>query len=44
MRLQEIIDEQTDPWGIKVSIVEIKDVEIPAGHAAGDGAPGRGRA
>jgi regulator of protease activity HflC (stomatin/prohibitin superfamily) len=29
MRLQEIIDEQTDPWGIKVSIVEIKDVEIP---------------
>ena len=31
MRLQEIIDEQTDPWGIKVSIVEIKDVEIPQG-------------
>jgi regulator of protease activity HflC (stomatin/prohibitin superfamily) len=30
-RLQEIIDEQTDPWGVKVSIVEIKDVEIPAG-------------
>jgi regulator of protease activity HflC (stomatin/prohibitin superfamily) len=30
-RLQEIIDEQTDPWGIKVSIVEIKDVEIPQG-------------
>ncbi len=29
-RLQEIIDEQTDPWGIKVSIVEIKDVEIPS--------------
>jgi regulator of protease activity HflC (stomatin/prohibitin superfamily) len=28
-RLQEIIDEQTEPWGIKVSIVEIKDVEIP---------------
>lgn len=27
--LQEIIDEQTDPWGIKVSAVEIKDVEIP---------------
>jgi len=28
-RLQQIIDEQTDPWGIKVSIVEIKDVELP---------------
>jgi regulator of protease activity HflC (stomatin/prohibitin superfamily) len=27
--LQIIIDEQTEPWGIKVSIVEIKDVEIP---------------
>ncbi len=30
-RLQEIIDEQTEPWGVKVSVVEIKDVEIPAG-------------
>jgi regulator of protease activity HflC (stomatin/prohibitin superfamily) len=28
--LQEIVDEQTGPWGIKVSIVEVKDVEIPA--------------
>jgi regulator of protease activity HflC (stomatin/prohibitin superfamily) len=27
--LQQIIDEQTEPWGIKVSIVEIRDVEIP---------------
>lgn len=27
--LQQIIDEQTEPWGIKVSTVEIKDVEIP---------------
>ncbi|MDD4635332.1 MAG: slipin family protein [Dehalococcoidales bacterium] len=27
--LQEIIDEHTDPWGIKVSTVEIKDVELP---------------
>jgi len=27
--LQQIIDEQTEPWGIKVSVVEIKDVEIP---------------
>src|SRR3712207_9398621 len=28
--LQTIIDEQTDPWGIKVSVVEVKDVEIPS--------------
>src|SRR5438270_2129826 len=29
--LQSIIDEATGPWGIKVSIVEVKDVEIPGG-------------
>src|SRR4249920_3454874 len=29
--LQEIIDQATSPWGIKVSIVEVKDVEIPTG-------------
>jgi regulator of protease activity HflC (stomatin/prohibitin superfamily) len=29
--LQQIIDESTSPWGVKVSIVEVKDVEIPAG-------------
>jgi regulator of protease activity HflC (stomatin/prohibitin superfamily) len=28
-RLQQIIDEQTEPWGVKVSIVEVKDVELP---------------
>jgi len=28
-QLQQIIDEETDPWGIKVSIVEIKEVELP---------------
>ena len=27
--LRRIIDEQTEPWGIKVTTVEIKDVEIP---------------
>jgi regulator of protease activity HflC (stomatin/prohibitin superfamily) len=27
--LQTIIDDHTDPWGIKVSVVEVKDVEIP---------------
>lgn len=30
-RLQTIIDEQTEPWGVKVSIVEVKDVELPLG-------------
>jgi regulator of protease activity HflC (stomatin/prohibitin superfamily) len=28
-QLQRIIDEQTEPWGVKVSIVEVKDVELP---------------
>ena len=29
LRLQEIIDHQTEPWGVKVSNVEIKDVDLP---------------
>ena len=29
--LQSIVDEHTDPWGIKVSTVEIKDAELPEG-------------
>ena len=28
-KLQEIIDKQTDPWGIKVSVVEVKEIELP---------------
>jgi regulator of protease activity HflC (stomatin/prohibitin superfamily) len=28
-RLQEVIDQQTDPWGVKVSLVEIKHVDLP---------------
>ena len=28
-RLQKIIDEQTEPWGVKVTVVEVKDVELP---------------
>ena len=29
-RLQAIIDQQTHPWGVKVSVVEVKDVELPS--------------
>jgi len=28
-RLQEVIDQQTDPWGVKVSLVEVKHVDLP---------------
>jgi len=28
-KLQKIVDHQTEPWGIKVSIIELKDVQIP---------------
>lgn len=28
-KLQQIIDERTDPWGVKVSAVEVKDVDLP---------------
>jgi hypothetical protein len=31
LRLQEIIDRQTDPWGIKVVAVEVRDVVLPDG-------------
>jgi len=30
-KLQEIIDRQTDPWGVKVTAVEVKDVALPDG-------------
>jgi regulator of protease activity HflC (stomatin/prohibitin superfamily) len=29
--LQEVIDTQTDPWGVKVTVVEVKEVELPEG-------------
>jgi regulator of protease activity HflC (stomatin/prohibitin superfamily) len=31
LELQQIIDERTDPWGIKVSAVEVKELELPEG-------------
>ena len=35
VELQQIIDEQTEPWGMKVSTVEVKDVELPASTCSG---------
>jgi regulator of protease activity HflC (stomatin/prohibitin superfamily) len=29
VRIQEILDSQTEPWGIKVVIVELKDIDLP---------------
>lgn len=29
LKLQEIIDKHTDPWGVKVSAVEVKHVDLP---------------
>jgi regulator of protease activity HflC (stomatin/prohibitin superfamily) len=29
LRLQEIVDRQTDPWGVKVALVEVKHVDLP---------------
>jgi regulator of protease activity HflC (stomatin/prohibitin superfamily) len=31
LELQQIIDDRTDPWGIKVSAVEVKELELPEG-------------
>jgi regulator of protease activity HflC (stomatin/prohibitin superfamily) len=30
MELQEILDRQTDPWGVKVSAVEVKHIDLPS--------------
>ncbi len=42
-RLQDILDTHTEPWGIKVSNVEVKNVDAASGNAAGHCAPGGGR-
>ena len=44
LKLQEIIDRQTEPWGVKVTAVEVKDVALARHHEARDGEAGRGRA
>ena len=43
-QLQQIIDQQTDPWGIKVSSVEVKHVDLPHEMQRAMATPGRGRA
>ncbi len=30
-KLREVIDEQTEPWGVQVTVVEVKDVQLPEG-------------
>ncbi len=42
--LQKILDEKTNPWGITVQSVEIRDVQIPQALAGCDVARGAGRA
>ena len=42
--LKQIIDERTEDWGIEVSAVEVKDVDLPDRDEARHGAPGRGGA
>src|SRR2546429_9998505 len=36
VELQRIIDQQTEPWGVKVSAVEVKNVDLPPGMWRGD--------
>jgi len=42
VKLQEILDQHTDIWGIKVALVEVKQVDLPQENAKGDGKTGRG--
>ena len=41
--LQQLLDTQTDPWGVKVSAVEVKHVDLPPDMQRGDGETSRGR-
>ena len=42
--IREILDVTTIDWGVEVTLVELKDIQLPETHEAGDGPPGRGRA
>jgi len=43
LKLQDILDKHTEPWGIKVSLVETKQVESAGEYAEGNCPTGRGR-
>ena len=42
--IKQILDVQTEEWGIEVTVVELRRHSAAGEHAAGDGPPGRGRA
>jgi regulator of protease activity HflC (stomatin/prohibitin superfamily) len=41
-KLQEIIDRQTETWGVKATMVEVNDMALPGQHEARDGQTSRG--
>ena len=43
MRLQSVLDQHTEPWGMKVVMVEVKQVDLPEHDDARHRPPGRGR-
>ena len=43
-QLQQILDQHTDPWGIKVSSVEVKHVDLPPDMQRAMAKPGGSRA
>ena len=42
--IRAILDVTTVDWGVEVTLVELKDIQLPGQHEAGDGTSGRGRA
>ena len=44
VRLQSILDQHTSPWGVKVAMVEVKQVDLPEQYDPRHRPPGRGRA
>ncbi len=42
--IRQILDVTTVDWGVEVTLVELKDIQLPGQHETGDGPAGRGRA